>query len=84
MQKRQKILISAFILILVLFLMVLWQSKQPRGIISAPKVGVSERLQAITIDFEVLGNPTLEALQSYPEISPFEGKIGRQNPFLSY
>jgi len=84
METRQKILILVLILILVVFLMVLWQTKQPKGIILAPKVGVSERLQAITIDFEVLENPALEALQPYPEISPFQGEIGRQNPFLPY
>jgi hypothetical protein len=36
----------------------------------------------IEINLEVLKSPILKELQSFEEIKPFEGKIGRENPFL--
>jgi hypothetical protein len=38
----------------------------------------------IKINFELLKAPFLKELLPYEEIKPFEGKIGRENPFSPY
>jgi hypothetical protein len=43
-----------------------------------------ERLPVIKINFEVLQSSLLQEFQLFEEIPPFEGEIGRENPFLSY
>jgi len=38
----------------------------------------------IKINFEVLEAPILKEFQPFGEIPPFEGAIGRENPFIPY
>lgn len=38
----------------------------------------------VEINFEILKNPLLKDLHPFEEIPPFEGKTGRENPFLPY
>ena len=38
----------------------------------------------IKINLEILKNPILEQLEPFETISPFEGEVGRENPFLPY
>jgi len=41
-------------------------------------------LKEIKIDFEVLKNPLLKELQPFVKAPPYEGGVGRENPFESY
>jgi len=38
----------------------------------------------IKINFQVLETPILKEFQLFEEILPFEGEIGRENPFVPY
>jgi hypothetical protein len=38
----------------------------------------------IEIDFQTLKNPQLGELETFKDIPAFEGKIGRDNPFVPY
>lgn len=83
-RKRQKFLVPIVLAVLGLTFIVLWFGYFKKK--EAPtEVGVSAPvLQEIKINFEVLENPLLKELQSFEEITPYEGSIGRENPFLPY
>jgi len=80
-QKRQKYLIFVLVAIIFVILFLAWNYflKKPPSFYFEP-VPPPE----IRIDFAVLENPDLEELQLFEEISPFEGEIGRENPFIPY
>ncbi len=83
-RKKQKALIWVLIII-VLIALVSWQQgffeKPPFKKVEKPSVF---ELKKIKINFEVLEIPILKELQSFEKIKPFEGEIGRENPFISY
>jgi len=41
-------------------------------------------VKKIEIDFETLKSPDLEELQLFEKTPPYEGEIGRENPFIPY
>lgn len=43
---------------------------------------IPPKQKTIEINLEALENPVLQELQLFEEIPPFEGEIGRDNPFL--
>jgi len=83
-KKRQKYLILALIAIIILTLFILWHSYLAKPKIPLVSKKISYRPPKIGINFEVLESPILKELQPYEEISSFEEKIGRENPFVPY
>lgn len=43
---------------------------------------IIKHFKKIEIDFELLENPLLNQLQPIEKIPPFEGEVGRENPFI--
>jgi len=82
-RKRLKSLMPVLVLIVLLTAVVVW-----RGFFVEAPLAVPERplkpIQEVSINFQVLENPALEELQLFEKTSPFEGEIGRENPFISY
>ena len=80
-RKRQKYLI--FILVVVIFgiAFLIWNY-----FLAKPKLPFFKPLPPpeIKINFEILKSPTLDELQLFEEILPFEEEIGRENPFTPY
>jgi len=50
----------------------------------ASPVPLPPKKKTIEINLELLNNAAFQKLQSFEEILPFEGEIGRENPFLPY
>lgn len=84
-RKKQKKLIYVFAAVILITLIVLWLGvlRKPRKEEGAP-LPFSAELRRAEIDFKVLESPTMKELQPFKEILPFEGKIGRENPFIPY
>ena len=40
--------------------------------------------KTIEINIQVLENPNVKNLKEFEKIVPYEGKVGRENPFLPY
>ncbi len=83
-RKKQKYLIAIVLAVFVITGVILWFGyfRKPEPVLEEvpPLIGVKE----IKIDFSVLENPFLQQLQPFEQVSPFEGEIGRENPFLPY
>lgn len=82
-KEKQKYLISVFlVVILVIFLVVYF------GFLKKEKPSEIEEViyqpPKIELNFQVLESQFLKELLPFEEIKRFEGKIGRENPFLPY
>jgi len=82
-KEKQKYLTLVFLVtIFVIFLLVYFgflKKEKPfevREVIYQPP--------KIEINFDILKSPFLKELLPFEEIKEFEGKIGRENPFLPY
>lgn len=82
-RKRQKYLILAFAIVLVITAIFLWQGFFKK---EKPKVSPIKfpPLREIGIDKEVLESEFLKEAQPFEEIPPLEEEKGRENPFLPY
>jgi len=80
---RQKYLIVFLIVIVLAAIFILRKNifKTPISILPAPEVF---QPQNIEINFEALKTPAIKELQLPEEEKPFDGKVGRENPFVSY
>jgi len=81
-KKRQKYLIVVFVLIIFLIVFLVWNfflAGPPKPLLFEP-IPPPE----IKINFEILEDPALDEFRLYEIISPFEGEIGRENPFIPY
>ncbi len=80
---RQKYLIIFLIVIVLVTIFVLRKNifKTSLSLLPAPEVF---QPQNIEINFEVLKNSDLKELQLPEAEKPFDGKAGRENPFVSY
>lgn len=94
-RKTQKNLIFIFGIVLIITAFVIWQEFFKKGKETSFVEGVQTfSKKEVKINFEIFKNPILEKLQPFTEIGPFkatlpaeekpEGKLGRENPFLSY
>lgn len=84
-RKRQKILFLILGFLAVIFILVLMQGflkKLISGNIS--KMTATPVLRKPEIDFTILESKTLKDLEPFEGIKPFEGKIGREDPFIRY
>jgi len=83
-RKKQKYLTLIVIALFIIISVILWFGyfrKPELSLEAIPSLGV---VKEIKIDFNVLENPFLQELQVFEKIPPFEGEIGRDNPFLPY
>ena len=83
-KKQQKLIYILLGLILTVIAVVWWGlfSKTPQAVLRP--IATVPKPEKIEINFEVLKNPLLKELLPLPEVKPFEGKAGRENPFLPY
>jgi len=72
-----------FILFALIFIWLLWFGRD-FFITILPLPPPPQPLPRVEINFEVLKNPLLKNLVSLEAIPPFEGEVGRENPFLPY
>ncbi len=79
-RKKQKYL--NWILLIVILIGALWFGRN--YLVKPLPPPPSPKEKKIEINLEMLKNPALQKLQLFEEISPFEGEIGRENPFLPY
>ena len=84
-RKKQKKLLIIFGFLIAITVVVLAQGLLKRIPFSPMTDGeISPTFKKIEIDFTLLENNNLKDLEPFEEIKPFEGKIGRENPFLPY
>lgn len=82
--KRLKYLFVVLAVIILIAMIIFGRtffSKETIGI--PPLIEVKVPTKKIEIDFGVFKSPFLEKLQAFEPIPPFEGEIGRNNPFVS-
>ena len=84
-RKKQKKLLMILGFLIVITLVVLVQGLVKR-IPRSSMIGkeIFPTFKKIEIDFTLLESNNLKDLEPFEEIKPFEGKIGRENPFLPY
>jgi len=80
-EKRQQYLL--LLLFILLFVGAIW-FLYPRFIPTLPVISEPKKEEVPKIDFSFLESPALKELLPFEEISPFEEKVGRENPFLPY
>ena len=84
-KKRQKKLLFIFGALLVITAGVLaigfLRKMSP---INIDNQAITSAFRKADIDFTILDNPVLKDLEPFEGIKSFEGKIGRDNPFLPY
>jgi hypothetical protein len=85
-KKRQENLVYVFILLIVfslfiVFYFILGPKKEPiqQGEILFPEYVNNKDLK---INLEALNNPVLKELKLFKKINPFEGQLGKENPFV--
>jgi len=87
-QKKQKYMIWVFMAVLVITGTVLYfgffKDKITFGTISIPafntgNIGIVQK--SIDIDFSILDSEEFKNLTPFEDVSPFEGKVGREDPF---
>ena len=83
-KKRQRYLLLILALIIFAILIIVWQSFFRTQEPSLTPLATPVVPQEIIIDWSTLQVPQLAELQAFEEIVPFEGKVGRKNPFIPY
>lgn len=87
LEKRRRLQYLFLILGIVslITLIVLWQGFFVKKTPEIFPIEVPPKpLKKIEIDFEALKSPQLEELRPFEKIPPYEGEIGRENPFSPY
>ncbi|XOB40284.1 MAG: hypothetical protein ACKKMR_03175 [Candidatus Nealsonbacteria bacterium] len=79
--KKQKNLVFIFLSLVLVTVFIIWWGyyyvgEEPREEL------ILKHFKKIEIDFELLENPLLDQLQPIEKIPPFEGEVGRENPFI--
>lgn len=80
-ENNQKYLIVLLIVIALAIFFVLRKDsslREPTAVAPAPFLP-----QKIEINFDLLEEPIFKELRIYEEILPFEGEVGRKNPFVT-
>ena len=80
-KEKQKYLILILVVVFIVSAFVVYQ-----GFVKEEKPPITESpyipSQKIKIDFGILNDLILEQFKDYERIQSFEGKIGRENPFI--
>lgn len=84
-RKRLKSLIPVLAVIVLLTAIVIWQGflKKEKPSL-APEETFKPTTEEIKINLQVLESPELENLLLFEKTLPFEGEVGRENPFTPY
>jgi len=83
--KRQKILFVILGVLVVVFIFILGQGFIKKFISeSISRMTIIPVLRKPDIDFSILEGKALKDLEPFEGIKPFEGKIGREDPFVRY
>lgn len=83
-QQRKKEMYLIFVVIIItLATCIIWLRflTKPKPI-TEEKIPVPQK--ELKINFEILNSQILNDLQPFEEINPYEGTVGRENPFLLY
>jgi len=84
-RKRLQYLFPIFGVVILITVFVLWKGffvkEKPELIEEVIKPPLVKKVE---IDFETLKSPGLEELQLFEKVPPYEGELGRKNPFISY
>lgn len=80
-RKRQKYLNWVFIAAILIGALWFGRNYLVKPLSSPPSTPKEKKVE---INLEILKKPVLQELQPFEEIPPFEGDIGRENPFLPY
>ncbi|OGZ24419.1 MAG: hypothetical protein A2896_01270 [Candidatus Nealsonbacteria bacterium RIFCSPLOWO2_01_FULL_43_32] len=83
-KKRQRYLIVILGLLVFVSLIIVWQGLARRGGETPAPLSITPEPKEIIINWSVLQDPHLEGLQIFETIAPFEGAVGRKNPFIPY
>ena len=82
-RKKQKNLIWILLIVVLITVFILWQGFFKKSVLKIETLTPEIAYRKITINFQILENPFLKELQPFEQIGPYEGKIGRENPFLA-
>lgn len=80
-RKRRKYLQWVFIIVILIGALWFGRNYLVEPFSSPPSTPKEKKVE---INLEILKKPVLQELQPFGEIPPFEGDIGRENPFLPY
>lgn len=83
-KKRQRYLILVLALVILLILIVIWRGLFWEGTPQPTSVLPAFVPRKVEINWEALKSPQLEEFHPFEQIPPFEGEIGRENPFIPY
>ena len=83
-KKQQRYLILILALVIFAILIIVWQGFFKAPAVSLTPLATPALPQKVIINWSTLQAPQLKELQVFEEISPFEGEIGRENPFIPY
>jgi len=82
-RKKQKklLIIFGFLIAITVVILAQWLLKRiPLSFMTGGQIPPT--FKKIEIDLTILESNNLKDLEPFEEIKPFEGKIGRENPFL--
>ena len=84
-RKRGYLALIAFVIIILLIFIVLHYGSPRKGE-SSPFIQPQPRfyLEEVEMNFDVFKNSFFESALPFEKIKPFEGPVGRENPFAPY
>ena len=86
-KKKQKYLIYILIMVFFAIFLTLWLGFFRKTQIIPEELApteVSKSWQKIEINFKILEDPLFQDLKDFEKIPEFEGKVGRENPFIPF
>jgi len=86
-EKKKGYLALIALVVIVLLIFIVFRhgaSKEGRNSMAVPAQPSSFSLEEIKINLDIFKNPFFEKALPFEKIKPFEGQIGRENPFAPY
>ena len=83
-KKRQRYLVLTLALTIFVILIIVWQGFLKGKEVPARTLVPFLPPEKVLIDWQTLKDPQVAALQTFEQILPFEGEVGRENPFIPY
>jgi hypothetical protein len=83
-RRKLRYLFLVLVMVVLITIFVLWRGFFVKEKLPFLPPSPEVPIKKIVINFEILKHPILEELQPFEKIPPFEGKIGRENPFIPY
>jgi hypothetical protein len=86
-ERKLRYLFLVLVIVVLITTFVLWQGffvKEKLPFLPPLPPPSEVPFKKIVINLEILKHPILEELQFFEKIPPFEGKVGRENPFVPY